>query len=172
MKILLMMFALLIGGEAIAQTQLNAYPFFPEVDKRFRKLEQKIVGKFIWDFNQQGGASSVAINLRPYYGSPTIPANAVVTRTYFVTKTAITAANTSQLISIGCNSLAAGTTTAFVSSGQTTYFMAAGASVDGTQTGASTKFYQIGTSACTPAIDFGGNPSSGYISGWIEYVVP
>lgn len=159
---------LCLGTEVFAQTSLNAYPFFPEVDKRFRKLEQKQVSKFIWDFNQQGGANGTNISLRPYYGNQTLPPNAVVTRSYFITKNALNSGVVGELISVGCS----GNSTLFLSSGASTALATAGNFLDGTSTGASTAFKSVGTSSCQPVINFGGAPTSGYISAWLEYVVP
>jgi hypothetical protein len=165
--VLSLLMLLCVSITSYAQTGINASPFKPEEDKRFRKLEQRVAAKFFWDFTVQGGASTAAINLRPYYSAGQLPANAIITRSYFVTNTAVIA-GAGATAAFACGSATILSATAVAGNFSTAYNI-----YDGAQTGASTVMSKVGSSQCTPTITWAVQPATaGRIDVYLDYIKP
>jgi hypothetical protein len=166
MKFVLPLLMLLcVSITSYAQTGINASPFKPEEDKRFRKLEQEVKGKFFWDFTVQGGSTAAAINLRPYYSAGQLPANAIITRSYMVANTGVTGSGAQFALACGSANILSATVGTALS---TQYAL-----LDGLQTGASTAMSKVGTSQCTPTITWStGAATAGRIDVYLDYIKP
>ena len=157
-----------MGLTSYAQTGINAYPFKPEEDRRFRRLEQKVVAKYFWDFSVQGGASTGALTMKPYYSAAQLPANSIIVRSYFITNTAVT----SNGGNIGKAAFACGSASILAATTVQGNFASQYAVFDGLQTGASTAFSNVVTQ-CSPTITWSiQSATAGRIDLWIEYVKP
>lgn len=169
MKFVLSIIALVFMGlTSYAQTGINAYPFKPEEDRRFRRLEQKVAAKFFWDFSVQGGASTGAITLKPYYSAASLPANAIITRAYVVNNTAFTSPGSLAKAAFACGS--ATILSATTVSGN---FATQWSALDGAQTGAASAFSAVGTSSCSPTITFSVQAATaGRLDVYVDYIKP
>lgn len=162
---------------ASAHASLQGAPFMPEIDARLNALEggftipltypigsadghqQAELVQVTYDFAKQTGAVGT------YSLGVTIPANAVIKRSYIysITQPTTSASGTLAFKCQNASDVLAATAAAS--------FGAAGASIDGASTGAASAF-KYTTAACTlQAVIATGALTAGKVTAYVEYVV-
>jgi len=169
--------ALILGG-TFARAELKGSPFPPHIDQRFNEIEGgdsavsaseglgvKNIAIATWDYSKDGAASSVGT----YDLGVTLPANAVVTRSFLYAVNAVTSGHVlNQEPTWG---LTCGAKTLFTAAELANRTPNVGFFLDAASTGLSAAFVNIPTRCNLTANIASGDFTGGRVSAILEYVV-